>query len=236
MKKIIFLSLLPIFFAFTSPIQASLVKIEKSGEVVVSVLSKEDEALLGEERNLEIKRIASEDRETNSNIVISKSGEKVSMRVGMDEIFEVTDWNDDLVEIEARENVKRVKIAYRDGKFLITEDVVAASTNLPIIVDPESGKFLLETDTGRKYLTVLPADAARSALKTRLMTRLSEKPLEIINEDEGLSYIVEGEKVVSLLDFYDIKLPISTKISASTGEIESILEPEWLRFISFIFV
>ncbi len=224
-----------ILFLLPKTVSASLVEVSDDGGVTVNVLSYED-SLLVEETDIEVKRIASEENKTTSNISISKTGEKVSMRVGVDKNFDVTNIKDDLVEVEARPDTKKVKVSYDGNAFLITEESITASTTLPIVIDPVSGKFLLETGEGRKFLGVLPQEAAKSILKTKIINKVAKKPIKIVDENGKLSYLIDGEKVVSLFEFYDFRLPISTRISATTGEIESIEAPEWLKFISVIFV
>ena len=237
-KTIICFIVFFLFFLFVSQADASLLTIKDDGEVIVKVLSSEDTIALGYPKTseLEVKQVANSGLQENTQVVLSKEDGKVNLQVGSKENLDVTDWKDDLVEIEERPDTKKIKVGLNGGDFIITQEGIVASTELPINIDPYENQLSLTTQTGKKYLKVLPFDAAQSVLRTRLVNNISNKPFKIVEEEKGLSYVIDGNKVINILNVYDIEIPITARVSALTGEVIAIDEPSWLKPLSFLFV
>jgi len=227
-----------LFFVFVPQVDASLLTIKEDGEVIVKVLSSEDTIALGypKESKLEVKQVANSGLNENTQVVLSKEDGKVSLQVGNDRSLDVTDWKDDLVEIEERPDTKRIKVGLNSGDFIITQEGIVASTELSVNIDPYENQLSLTTRTGKKYLKVLPFDAAQSILRTRLINNINSEPFKIVEGERGLSYVINGNKVINILNVYDIEIPITARVSALTGEVISIDEPSWLKPLSFLFV
>ena len=107
---------------------------------------------------------------------------------------------------------------------------------MSVNIDPYENQLSLTTRTGKKYLKVLPFDAAQSILRTRLINNINSEPFKIVEGEKGLSYVINGNKVISVLNVYDIEIPITARVSALTGEVIAIDEPSWLKPLSFLFV
>ncbi|MFC1710337.1 hypothetical protein ACFL0F_01580 [Patescibacteria group bacterium] len=239
MRKIVFAFLVFLtFFFVASETKASLLTINGEGEVIVKVLSSEDSIALGypETSELEVKQVANSGSEENSQVTLTKKDGIISLQVGSEKSLDVTNWKDDLVEIEERPNTKRIKVGLMGDDFTIAQEGIVASTGFPVNIDPYENQLSLTTQTGKKYLKVLPFDAAQSVLRTRLVNNITSKPFTIVEEEKGLSYVIDGNKVINIVGVYDFEIPITARVSALTGEVIAIDEPSWLKPLSFLFV
>src|SRR3990172_2562353 len=95
--------------AFPKNTSATLVNINPQGEVVLKVLSASDSMALGipKPSPLDVTKIA-QTQPSDQEIYLTKSGEKISLKLGSDEELDVTNWAEDLVEIEARGDTKKI--------------------------------------------------------------------------------------------------------------------------------
>lgn len=244
MKKLfaaLVLSLLPLT-TFPQTTKASLITVNGSGEVIFNVLSSEDQLALSipERKQIEVKEIAAERSANNSSISLSKEDGKIYLRVGEGEgakEMDVTTWQEDLVEIEEREGVKRIEILVEEEKFAIKQDEISAQTEYPISIKPEENKLSIETPSGEIYLSVFPVEAVESALRSRYVTRLPDRKIGISEKETGiLTYEVDGERQLGVLDFLDYGVPVTVHVSASTGEVVSVDQPTLLRVFGFLFI
>ena len=227
------MALISVGFVFLVPsAQAALVSVDKVGTITVKVLGKETTLAVPEPASLEVKS-AGDSASTTNLISLAKEGDKVNLKVDGEETLDVTNWTEDLVEIEERENAKKIIITLVEGKFVITQEGVSATTAYPVSIDPEKNRFMVTTPSGEKYLAILPFEAMESVLRAKAVTKLSDNNFEITEEGKDLSYAVAGEKSLNLFNVYDLNLPIEAKVSASTGEILSTNEPVWLKLLSF---
>jgi hypothetical protein len=228
-KKLVFLfSLIFCFFLFASDTQASLVKIDKNGEVIWQVLSSEDSLALGiaERGKIEVKDIAGDSAATN--IALKREGDKLFLNV--------TTWEDSLVEIEERGDVKKVTIGKEGDKFTIEQNGVVAITDFPIIIRPRENELSVTTESGSVFLSVLPIEAAESALRSRFLSQIPEKKMFLVENESGtLAYKISGEKVLNILNMIEYPIPVVADVSVSNGEILAIEGPEWFRIFGFLF-
>lgn len=237
MRKLLFaLIFLGLFFLSATFAKAALVTVDEKGEVVWKVLSYQDQLALSvpEKGEMEIKKIAAK-ASSNNSITLKKEDGKVLLGVGENgEKLDVTDWNDDLVEIEERGDVKKIKISLQDNKFAIEQDGAVALTEFPINVDPKENELSLVTDSGSIFLSVLPREAAETALRSRFINRLVQEKMEVSQRELGvLSYMVNGEKVINIFNITDYAIPVKAYVSTSTGEILFVDQPTWLKLFGF---
>lgn len=240
MRKLFTTTLLFITFFLTATnlVAASLMTIDEEGEVVLNVLSSEDQLALSipERNEIEVKDIATNTATNNSSISIAKEDGKILLRVG-DKELDVTTWDEDLVEIEERADVKRIEIAVEGDNFVLKQNGVSAKTSYPINIEPRDNKLSVETASGEIFLSVYPIEAAESALRSKYVTRLPDKQIGLTEKETGiLTYEVDGEKEIEMLKFIDYAVPVTVYISASTGEIVSIDQPTWLRVFGFLLI
>ena len=116
MRKLLSLSFIVSFLFLLSPqqVDASLVTITEKGELVVNVLSSEDSIDLGipQKEYFEVKEIAESSGESEASVTIERVNDKISLTVSSPEsgnkTLDVTNYDDDIVEIEERERAKIV--------------------------------------------------------------------------------------------------------------------------------
>ena len=234
-----------IFLIFgVSSVSASLVTITQDGEIVMNVLSVDDSITLevSEAESFEVTEIAESSDDQNAVVSIEREGGQISMTISSPDIgykkLDVTDYEDDLVEIEERDRVKIIKLGVIGDKLSIEQRNIIALTSLPINIDPARKELSLTTSSGRRYVSILPQEAVDSLMRTKLISTYNpDSELEIVEDENGNAiYLIEGKKIVDILNVYDYELDVSARMSATTGELIGIDNPEWLKYFNFLFV
>jgi hypothetical protein len=231
------------FLVSVPPAKASLLVVDKHGEIIWKVLSSEDSLSLGipQHEFLEVTKIAAESgTPEKTKISLKKEGEKISLNVGENgegKDVDVSHWQDDLIEIEERGETQKVRIAVKDGKLRIIQNGFTAVTDFSINIDPETNEFSVLTPSGADFLSVLPFGAAESVLRAKVISKFSDDPEAELVESEGreLVYAMNGEKVINILNLLEYSIPVKTQVSALTGEIVLIEQPVWLNIFGFLF-
>lgn len=234
---------LSFLFFSVSDTRASLVTITKDGEVIVNVLSAEEsiELEIPQKDYLAVKEIASESFSEDVSVSLGREGDKVSLNVSTangEKSLDVTNYSDNLIEIEERPAVRTLSISVLGDRFAIKQKGLIAHTSYEINVDPKNAGLTLSTPSGLRYLSVLPREAADVMFRSKLIDRISGDRIMVLEEEVGeeLAYVVEGVKVINIFNILDYELPVKAKVSASTGQIAGIIEPGWLKFVAFLFV
>lgn len=218
-------------FVFASSANAStLVTVNSEGDTVWNVLGESNFLALGIADRGKISVTDSATQDTSS-LALKKEGDKLFLND-----LDVTNWNSDLVEVEERGNVKKITIGRDKDSFTISQNGVVALANFPINVRPKENELSVTTSSGSVFLSVLPYDAAESALRSRFISRLPEKKIFLTEDESGnLAYKVPGEKVFNILNVIDYPITVTANVSVSTGEILSIEGPEWFKVFGFLF-
>lgn len=230
--------ILPLFILMSSDVGASLLSIDKDGEITWKVLSEQDDSSLDVPTHsyIEVKRIADADVSANPSIELTKSGDKMNLSViddSEEREIDISNTQGDIVEIEERPEIQKINIGIKENKFSLRQKGVLALTEFPIKIDPVSARLAVGTSSGDRYLSVLPYEAVQGVLRTKLISRVNDNTLEIVENDSELQYAFSGEKVFNILDFYEYAIPVSLKVSATTGETVSIEGPDWYKVIGF---
>ncbi len=240
MKKFIVTIPLALFLLIisTSSIRAaSLLTIKNTGEVVLNVLSYQDGLALAvpETDELEVRQEVS-DEEGQELVSLNKDGDKFTLSIGEGgerKTFDISSWSEDLVEIEEREDNEKINISLESGKFAIEQGGFIAYTDYPINIDPEENRISLETSSGSVFLAIFPVDAAQTVLRSKLITIAKDAFLS--EKDTGtLTYQINGEKEINLFNITSYSVPVTTQVSASTGEIISVDQPVWLKIYNLL--
>lgn len=181
--------------------------------------------------SLEVKATAEEDLDNNARIAVRRQDGKIYLNE-----FDVTDWPESLVEIEERGEVQKATISVMGEQFAIEQGGIMALTDFPITIDPVVNELSLTTPSGSIFLAVLPVEAVESALRSRFVNRLPEKKVFLKEEEIGvLAYTINGEKVLDIFGILEYKIPVTARVSASTGEILKVEGPEWFKIFGFLF-
>lgn len=238
-KKLLFFSLSFILLFYPKEsLASSLVKIDKDGNLVVNVLSAEDSLALGlpQKNYLEVKEIAGRSPE-NNDVILKREDDKYNLYLGESRALDITNWRDSVVEIEEKEDAKKVDVLLSSGKFVIKQSGLLASVDYPLRFKPKEKELLVETPLGEKLVFVMPYEAALTALRSRVVSKVSkDSPFELVEENKDLIYRIKGAKTLNFFGFYQADFPVDVKISASTGEVVFVDEPWWLRLAGFFLV
>lgn len=242
MKNILFYAALILVLGLLSPanVSAKLLSIQSDGEIVWSVLSSgvDVDLEIPKASYIEVKEAAKLKPAKDSTILLKKDGEKISMVVNSDDHereLDVTDWKESVIEIEERPELQKVSINVVDGRFAIRQKSVVAFTEYPISVDSKTAKLSVTTESGDRLISILPYNAVESLVRTKIITRIAEGGVDLVEEDRELTYKVYGEKLLNLFNIYEHPVQMNVAVSASTGEIVKIEAPIWYKAISFLF-
>lgn len=229
MRKVVFLiSFVLLFFVASVDVHASLVTVDKTGAVVWKVLGEESLALSPAQRgNIEVTNSATGE----ADLILKKEGDKVFLNN-----LDVTSWGDSLIEVEERGDIQKIFVSSRDGKFVVEQNGVVAMTDLPINIRPQQNEFSVTGSAGSVFLSVLPLEAAESALRSKFISYVDKTNLELAEKETGiLVYQITGEKGFDVFNLFEYKVPVKLAVSASTGEILSVEGPEWFKIFGFLF-
>ena len=242
MKTLLTLALF-CFLMFFSPlgVNAALLTIDKSGDVVWNVLSQETQITLDipNQSDIEVKRVGGEVSQENQIVSLTKENDKISLIVSsgnQTRELNVSGLEKELVEVEERPQVQRIIVGAKDNMFSLENEGVIALTNFPIQIDAKNANFTITTSRGNTFLSIFPYDAANLALRTKLLSKASKNNLEIIEGDGELQYKVSGDKVFKFFNLFEYSIPVTVFVSASTGEILSIDSPTIFKYLGLLFV
>jgi len=230
--------LLGLFFPVGA--SAKLLSIQEDGEIVWSVLSSgvDVDLEIPKASNIEVTEAANSIPSKDAKISLHREGDKISMVVNagtFERELDVTDWEESVIEIEERPELRQVAINVVDGRFAIKQRNIIALTEFPISIDSKTAKLSVTTESGDRLVSVLPYNAVESLVRTRIITRIAEGGVDLIEKERELTYKVNGEKLLNLFNVYEYPVLMSIAVSASTGEIVKIDAPIWYKAISFLF-
>ncbi|CAN5339086.1 hypothetical protein BH10PAT1_BH10PAT1_4620 [soil metagenome] len=224
-NKFLLILFLSSFFLFLSSNQAfaALITINAKGQAISQVLG---------DSTIEVKKVADNISPTPDSQISLASVDGTVKLNGVD----VTNVKDTLVEIEARSNSSELKIGQSNGKFNIEENGVIADTSFPITVDPAKNELTVDTNSGSRLLSVLPYEATLSLTRAKLINKVVNNKITLNESSNGvLQYEINGTRDVNLFNVASIKANVNSIVSASTGEIIKVDEPQWLKFFGFLF-
>lgn len=232
-----FVLFITLLFQAAGIASASLVTIYPNGNLGLKVLGLSVE----KSESLEIKELALGD-ESGATIAFSKNDEgKVSLNIVSDNAnsqFDVTNYTDEIVEIEERKEASRVGIYQESGNFVLKQKDILAQTSYPLSINPKTAEITVTTPSGNRFLSILPYSAYETALKAKVISSLEkDAKMEIKEGDDGvLAYVIPGEKTLDFFKIIEYKVPIKASVSASTGEVVFVDAPSWYRILGFLFV
>ena len=227
-----------LYFMSVSVVYSSgLVLINKKGEVIVKVLgitSGEKMKIVG------ISTLESSNGvySNNAQVSLTLTGEDVRVDIKSADgvkTLNATDWDEEIVEIEERGDVKKISIQRQDNSFLISQGVVVAKTQFPIVIDSKRGELSVITATGSRHILRYPQDVAETLKNTKIVSLYDN--IKITERENGeLIYEVKGEKAIKILGLFNVRGNVDVDVSASSGEVLTINEPLWLKILGLIFI
>jgi hypothetical protein len=242
-RLVVFFPILSFLFIFSTQANASIVVLQENGEVVINVLSYENDGLLEipQSESLEIKDLAMGTFSGDSAISLTKNGENYTLNIASqtgEKSLNVTDFGEEIIEIEERPESKKLTISLSDGgMYELKQGDVLAYTSYDIEIEPNDAKIALSAPSGKRYISILPKDALLTAIRSKTISKVSESgTITLLEEDaKDIIYKIDGVKSINLANVYDWDIDVEAKVSASTGEIVSIKEPAWLKILKFIY-
>ncbi len=219
---------------------SSLVAVNRDGQIVLNVLSSQDSLALKTPKrdSLEVVDVAGSET-SDGKISLMREGAKVNLSIagsGGETNLDVTGITSEIIEVEERPQTQRIQISLEGENFVITQEGVSAITSFPIIVNPKTAELSVTTDTGVKYVAVLPSAAVESVLRAKIINNFPKGSKITLGETDGvLAYKISGEKILNLFNMMDYPVAVESVVSASNGEILKTNQPAWLQIISFMF-
>ena len=213
------------FLFFPTPSYASLINIKPDGKVIVNVLGAKDSIAMyvPKRQSLSV---------NGENIEIFRDGETFKLALN-DSNLDITQYQDNLIEIEETPEKERVKISLVDGKFKIEQEGIAVLTSFPIEIDPSVRQISVKTETGKKYLAILPKEASAILLRSKLVDKVDANWNLLEEQDGVLVYKLKGNKTVNIFNISKYSSEIETQVSAADGVVIGSNEPVWLKILSF---
>ena len=240
MKRLSVLLLSCMFlFASIQTAEGAIITVNKDGEVIWNVLSMQDELLSDREvEDFSVRQVAQMNNAGNDLINIRSDEGKIKLSVGSGDSvkeIEVNSEEDTLIEIEERPSTQKLTIGKSNGKFTINQGFTSVTTELPIKVNPMTARLSLETSSGESFLYILPRDAVRSVLRSKVATQVkNNETIELTESEDKLVYKIPGEKLIPILSFYNYTFDVQSYISAQTGELVSVDAPTWYKIFGFL--
>lgn len=223
-----------VFFSFSaSTADAALLTLTDKGELYWNVLGLTDEI---EKSALEIKKIADNinPNKIESVALINESG-KIFVRFGDEEDkVDVTEYSEDIVEIEQTDSPSKVFIEATQSGFAIKQRGITAETSFPIKIDSTENKVTVETPTGTKLLSTLPYEAVRLLTNSNLISEVPNGEVNIIEKEQGeITYEVNGKKYITLFKILSFEVPIKAEVSATSGNVVNLDQPVWYALVGY---
>ena len=244
MIKWLVLSLFVFALIIPSASRASLLIKTKTGMIYWNVLSREDELAFGlpKRESLEVTNVLENPiLSSDSKISLLRSSDKIILRVesnGVKKQIDVSNYGDEIVEIEERGEPQTIRISALPEGFSISQKGITAVTGYSISIEAERQELSVETGSGLHYISVFPFDAVANVVKANIINRLDPQGRVTLSEEDvgEISYVIEGERVIKLFNIFSFDVPVITKVSASTGQVLKVDQPIWLSFFGFILV
>jgi hypothetical protein len=221
-------------------VDAKVITITQEGEVVWNVLSDKDSLALevADSPGFEVREVANLSPKRNAKISLEKTESGVGLTIlsnSGEETINLENTQTNIIEIEERPQVNKISIGADENDFLIRQGSVLARTSYPIEIDSESAALAVKTQTGEKYIYIMPKTAVDGLLRAKTVSVVNaEKEIRITEEEGILVYKVSGEKYLNLFNVYTYPVDVEASISTTTGEIVRTNTPIWLSVVSYL--
>lgn len=222
------------FVTSTSSVDASLLSINEQGDMNLKVLGDQVD------RKVDITKVAVADTSTKDKVFFTRNDEVVSLRIvngSREETLEVTDFGDELVEIEERPNAQKLTIGVEGDGYTLTQGDVKVVVNHDISIDPETARLSLDTPQGMRYISVFPKEAMGLLTRSKTITQIAPDSMITISEDTNgsLNYEIKGTKDINVLNIITLPVDVTGYVSTSSGDIVKVDQPVWLPVADYIF-
>lgn len=241
MKKYLLLIVLFLIF-LPGTVNAQLLVVTKDGVVEPMVLAETNTIGLEIPQNeIDIKKIADSRFSKDSSVFLSRADGVVVVTIESEkgkQDLELVDWKDNIIEVEERPQTQKVTIGLHDEMFGLENKGIIALTDYSLKVDAKSARILAKTDSGEKYVAIMPFSAVETLVRSKAITGF---PIDFDNKiylkevDNDLVYSVVGEKGINFFNLYYYPVAVEGLVSALNGEVVEVKQPKWLRILGFMF-
>ncbi len=238
-KNIVFVCTVLFLFGVSTPTHASaLITVTKEGKVRTNVLG--DSTSVQATAMKVTSAINNAKDLADATLSIVKQGEKSLLSIQSAQGTkqeDITKLNQDIVEIEQNQVPKSIKIGKVDDSFGISQSGITALTSFPIHIDASNKIISVATDSGERIVSVMPDDAVETLVRANIINTISQDGQMVLGEsDTGeLTYSIPAEREVNLFNVHTITVPVNTTVSATSGKVLKIDQPQWLKFFGFLF-
>lgn len=227
----VLVALIILFVSFTSTTQAALVT-KSDNKLEVNVLGAQDSNVL-QTVTASVEEIINKisfDIQNNSLVLSYEDSSNSEQKIDLD------NFEGEVVEIKKENDSESLYVLSKDNKVLLQQRGIVVATTYPIEIGNSLDNLTLQTNSGNRYLTILPYDAVSPLLKTNMIDELNnEGKVELIELDAGeLAYYIQGEKNHNLFELVSLKADVNISVSALNGKILSVDQPTWSRILSFL--
>jgi len=231
MKRISLLLSLGLFLLSATPAHAAL--FTKSGDLLTkNVLGAAD-------ANNALQAVVTSVESVVSNIQLGISDGKLTLSYDdspRTQDVSLESYDGDIIEITQLKEADSVMVLAAKDSFEIRQRGIKVSTRYPIEVNSALDNLTLTTESGKRYLAVLPYDAVTPLIRTKLIDEIpSSGEIELIELTQGeLTYKIKGGKNYNLFDLVTLHADVSVDVSALSGDVLSVNQPTWSRILSFL--
>lgn len=174
-----------------------------------------------------VKEIALEEIENKTHVKIESVNDSEEQVLG-DHLI-------DILTIEGDLPSEKIAVQKETNGFSISQGGVTAFTNLAIHIIPETQKVLVESTQGSVEVFVLPAKVLQIVARANIINVFPESgAISLEEHDKDIQYVIKGEKAVTLFHVTRVVVPVETKVSAQTGLVIEINQPQWLNVLGFL--
>ncbi len=233
-----------LLFVSTSSTYAAFITIDKNGKVIWNVLASEDEStfLTPKPKAVDIKNVAYANTPlTDAKILLQNNDGKTTLDIESksgDTQTDVTNYQDNLIEIEERPDIKKLRISHEGGAFIMEQNGIYARTEYPIQVDSKTSHLSLVAPTGVRFLSILPYDVIENMVRANIINDISRDDNAVTlkeNTKGDLQYIVAGHKNFRIFSFYSLSVPVTAYMSANSGQVTNIDSSIWYKVLGLLF-
>lgn len=228
-----------LFFSTASVIHAeALITVTKDGSVRSNVLGDSIDITSGVQKVqsavLSAKGLA------DATLSIVKNGEKSLLSIDSPQGSskeDITKLTGNIVEVEQSVSPKSIKIGAIDSNFGISQSGITALTTYPIHIDASSKTISVATGSGERIIAIMPDDAVETLVRANIINTISKDGQMVLGEGENgeLTYSIPAEREVNLFNIHTILVPVNTTVSATSGKVLKIDQPQWLKLFGFLF-
>jgi hypothetical protein len=236
-KKLLLFLVLSLLFFSTSQVQAaSLFVVSKDGNVERNVLG--DSTDINATVQKVSQKVATAAIEGVKEIAIAEIENKTQVKIITDKESQeqtVPTALTELVEMEGDHLSDKVSVTKTDEGFGISDKGITANTSFNVSIKPKEHDVFVESSLGSTKLSVLPSEAVKNVVSSGAINVLpADGIISLQSDGDKLNYLVKGERIVQIFHIAKVVVPVSSSVSADTGKVTIVDQPQWLSLFGFL--